>query len=72
MDEIERRRRFDAQRDAEAQGRVADSMDVRMALITRMNAGELSLDEVQAELKRIRRGAKRGGQITRSQAWLGR
>ena len=54
---------------AEAAGEVADSMEVRMALIARMDAGELTLQQVQAELKRIKRGAKAAGKVTRSQAF---
>jgi hypothetical protein len=61
----------EAQKKAEGEGRVADSMDVRLALIARMNAGELTLDQVQDELKRIKRGAKKSGQITRAQAYRG-
>lgn len=69
MDEFTRRRKFQAQRDAEAAGQVADSMAVRLALITRMHAGELTLDEMKAELSRIKRGAKKAGKITRDQAF---
>lgn len=72
MDEFERRARFDNQRAQEAAGNVADSMEVRLALIARMDAGELTLDQVQAELKRIKRDAKKSGKITRNQAFLGR
>ena len=54
---------------AEASGEVADSMEVRKALIRRMDAGELTLDEVQAELKRIKRTAKAQGKRTRNQAF---
>lgn len=72
MDYFEHRNRIDYQRDMEAQGKVADSMDVRRALIERMDAGELTLGQVQAELKRIQRTAKASGQITRAQAYRGR
>jgi hypothetical protein len=72
MDYFEHRLRMDRQREAEAAGKVADSMDVRLALIAKMHAGEMTLDEVQAELNRIKRGAKKAGKITRSQAYLGR
>ena len=71
MDETERRSRLDAIKKAEADGRVADSMDVRTALIARMDAGELTLDQVQAELKRIKSGARRNGKITRNEAFNG-
>ena len=71
MDEFERRRRLDVQREAEVQGRVADSMEVRLALMARVTSGEITLEDAQAQIKRIKAGAKRGGQITRNQAWLG-
>jgi hypothetical protein len=54
---------------AEDAGLVADSMDVRMKLIERMKKGELTLEEVQAELKKIKRNAKKNGLVTRSQAF---
>ena len=62
------RTRFDAAmdrkaavRNAEAEGTLADSMAVRLELIRRMQAGELTLGEVQAELKRIKRNAHANG-----------
>ncbi len=58
-----------AVRDAEGRGDIADSMDVRLALLARMKAGELTLEQVQAELKRIKRGAKSVGKITRAKAF---
>jgi hypothetical protein len=64
-----RRAKIEAVRTAEAAGAVADSMDVRMGLIARMDAGELTLEQVQAELKRIKRDAKKNGQTTRSKAY---
>lgn len=54
---------------AEADGSVADSMEVRMELVKRMEAGEITLEQMKAELAAIRRGAKRAGKITRAQAW---
>lgn len=72
MDEFERRARFQNQRDAEAAGEVADSMAVRLALMERVHSGEISLETAQAELARIKRGAKASGKITRNQAFLGR
>jgi hypothetical protein len=53
----------------EAAGVVADSMEVRRALIARMDAGELTLEQVQAELKRIQRAAKSQGKVTRAQSF---
>lgn len=71
-----RRTRFEAALDkrahtneCEARGLVADSKEVRMDLIRRMDAGELTLDQVQDELKRIKRNAKKNGQLTREQAY---
>jgi hypothetical protein len=60
------------QKSAEAADEVADSMEVRLALIGRMKAGELTLEQVQAELARIKRAAKRNGQVTRSEAYRGK
>lgn len=54
---------------AEARGEVADSMDVRTALMARVHAGELTLAQAQAELKRIQREASRTGKVTRAQAF---
>lgn len=72
MDEIERAARFQNIRDQEAAGNVADSMDVRLAIVARIKSGEISLEAGQAELKRIQRAAKRSGKITRNQAFIGR
>ena len=58
-----------AVKDAEASGQVADSMDVRRALIDRMHKGEITLAEAQAQLKTIQSGAKRAGLLTRAQAF---
>ena len=72
----ESRTRFDASMDkrdalraAESAGQVADSHEVRLALLNRMHAGELTLEQVQAELKRIKRSAKAAGLLTRAQAF---
>ena len=67
-----RRRKLAQMNDAESSGRVADSMDVRLELVRKMHAGEMTLEDVQAELKRIKRNAKKNGQITRDQAYRGR
>ncbi len=60
-----------ALKDAEAEGRVADSMEVRKAIMQRFDSGEITLDEAQAELAEIKRNAKRQGKITRAQAYRG-
>jgi hypothetical protein len=72
MDYFESYERRQMQKRAEADGRVADSMDVRMALMERVHSGEITLEAAQAELAHIKRNAKKNGQITRNQAWLGR
>jgi len=70
------RTRFEAAMDkrnavkaAEGAGKVADSMDVRMALMDRVHRGEITLAQAQAELKKIKSGAKRAGLVTRAQAF---
>lgn len=72
MDSIEYRERRDAQKKDEAEGKVADSMGVRLALMDRVHKGEITLEEAQAQLKKIKSAAKRNGQITRNQAFTGR
>ncbi len=67
-----RRRKLAQMNEAETAGRVADSMEVRLELVRKMHAGEMTLDDVQAELKRIKRNVKKNGQITRDQAYRGR
>ena len=63
------RDKAEAVRGAEAAGQVADSMDVRRQLLDRVNRGEISLEQAQAELAKIKRGTAATGQTTRSQAW---
>ena len=60
---LEQRRALD--RD-DAAGVVADGTEIRMALIARYKAGELTLEQVQLELKSIQRKAKREGRPTRN------
>lgn len=57
--------RRDALKKAEASGEVADSHAVRMTLVEKMHAGEMTLEQVQAELRRIQRSAKHRGLKTR-------
>ena len=40
---------------AEGDGVVADSMDVRLALMAQVKSGEKTLEQVQTELKKIKR-----------------
>jgi hypothetical protein len=63
--------RHDAMNQAEAEGRVADSLEVRMALMKRVKTGEITLEQAQTELKKIKRGAKKAGKVTRNQAFRG-
>ena len=55
--------------ECEKSGIIADSMDVRMALMGQVRSGEKTLAEVQSELKKIKRNAKKNGMLTRSQAF---
>ncbi len=63
------RRKLAAVMAAEARGEVSDSMDVRLALLELVKAGGMTLEEVQAELKRLRRSATRNGKTTRDRVW---
>lgn len=65
----ERRDRFDNIRAQEAAGNVADSMEVRIAIVERIKSGEITFAEGQRELARIKGGAKAAGKITRNQAF---
>jgi len=72
-----RRNAFDAAMDkrahvktCESEGFVADSMEVRLKLMERVGAGEISLQDAQSELARIKKNAKKNGLLTRNQAYL--
>lgn len=54
---------------AEQEGKVADSMEYRMELIRKLHAGEMTLEQIQAELKQTKRNAKKEGKVTRTQVW---
>ena len=69
MDYFRAKDKNDAVRKSEADGKVADSLDVRVALIERMKSGELTLEQVQAMLKKIKANAKRDGKTTRAKVW---
>ena len=56
---------------AEQARRVADSIEVRRALMAGVHSGELTLAEAQKELRRIKRAAKKNGMVTRGQAYRG-
>lgn len=63
------RRKRHAVNQGEEDGIIADSMDVRMGLMAQVNSGERTLSDVQAELKKIKRNAKKNGLVTRQQAF---
>lgn len=69
MDYFKHSAKCESVRQAEAAGEVADSMDVRKALMERFHAGELTLDQVKAELTRIKRNAKKNGQVSRASVY---
>lgn len=62
----------EAHKKAEAAGEVADSMKVRKALMERVHSGEITLEQAQAELAKIKRNAKRNGLKTRDQFYRSR
>ena len=55
----------------EAAGKVADSLDVRVELLKRVERGEITIEQAQAELAAIKRNANKNGKITRHQAYNG-
>ena len=57
--------------EAEAEGTVADSMEYRLALVERTKRGEITFAEAQKELAKVKREAKKGGKVTRNQAYNG-
>ena len=62
--------RRDALKKAEAAGQVADSMEVRMAIMKRVETGEITLEQAQAEIASIKRQANAAGKMTRNQAFM--
>lgn len=63
------RRKRDAVKQAEERGVVADSMEVRMKLLGRFKAGEITCEEMQAALKKIKRDAKKNGLVTQDKIY---
>ncbi|NCQ51836.1 hypothetical protein GW796_08075 [archaeon] len=59
----------DALKNAEEANLVADSIEVRLELMTRVNNGEITLEDAQKELKKIKGKAKNNGKLTRAQAY---
>jgi hypothetical protein len=58
-----------ALKSAEAAGTVADSREVRLALMGRVHTGEITLQDAQAELAKVKRNARKNGMVTRAQAF---
>ncbi|MDI3371678.1 hypothetical protein QVM55_12790 [Pseudomonas monteilii] len=54
---------------AEEHGVVADSTEFRQALVAKLQSGEMTLDQVQEELRKVKREAKKNGKKTRAQIW---
>ena len=54
---------------AEEQGLVADGSELRASLVAKVHAGEMTIEQVQAELRRVKREAKKNGMKTRDQIW---
>lgn len=54
---------------AEEQGGVADSTEFRQALVAKLQSGEMTLNQVQEELRKVKREAKKNGKKTRAQIW---
>lgn len=54
---------------AEEQGVVADSTEFRQTLVSKLQSGEMTLDQVQEELRKVKREAKKNGKKTRAQIW---
>ena len=54
---------------AEEQGMVADSSELRASLVAKIHSGEMTIDQVQAELRKVKREAKKNGLKTREQIW---
>jgi len=69
MKEIDRMRKRNLMKKLEREGLIADSMDVRMSLVKKIYQKEITIEQSRAELKRIRRNAKKHGQTTRDRVW---
>lgn len=63
-------RKRDAVKKAEAEGKVADSMEYRLALMERVHKGEITLEQAQTELKKVKRNAKKNGMTTRNSVFV--
>ncbi|ROM29291.1 hypothetical protein BK645_09995 [Pseudomonas protegens] len=54
---------------AEEQGIVADSSALRASLVAKIHAGEMTIEQAQDELRKVKREAKKNGLKTRDQIW---
>ena len=54
---------------AEELGIVADSSELRASLVAKIHSGEMTIEQVQAELRKVKRNAKKNGLKTRDQIW---
>lgn len=54
---------------AEEKGIVADSSALRASLVAKIHSGEMTIEQVQAELRKVKREAKKNGLKTRDQIW---
>lgn len=54
---------------AEKEGNVADSLEVRKQLMEAVHSGSITLQEAQERLSKIQRSAKKNGKVTRAQAY---
>lgn len=68
-DYFDHKRKMESVNQADAEGHIADSMEVRRDIVRRMHAGEITLAQGQAELARIKRDAKKNGKTTRAKAY---
>jgi uncharacterized membrane protein YjjP (DUF1212 family) len=69
MNDETRNRKRRSLDEADRSGDIADSMEVRGEIMRRIHAGEITLEEGQAELKKIKSAAKKNGKLTRLQKW---
>ena len=51
-------------------GKVADDMNVRLEIVRRIQAGEITLEDGQKEIRKIKREAKKRGERTLFQTYL--
>ncbi len=70
MDYFDGLRKSVAVKAAEQNGDIADSMDVRMKLMARVEDGEITLEEAQKQLRKIKRTAKKHGKSTRNSVFV--